>query len=135
MKKGLAILLFVLIGSGSAQAWDDICSVASGALNLTSLQLSDFSDRKVLHRNFQGSGKIRDVWSGGGMTSRYTVKVDCGNDVIVKLPTSSPRVSENLKRGDSVSFSGMVTGIYQERYNDTHREFILVSFNDNAKIW
>jgi hypothetical protein len=135
MKKGLVIVLFVLIGSGSAQAWDDICSVAAQAKNFTSLQLSEFSDKKVLHRNFQGAGRVRDVWNGGGMSSKYTVQVDCGNGVLVKLPTSAPRVSENLKRGESISFSGMVTGIYQQRYADTHREYLLVSFNDESKVW
>ena len=135
MKKLLITALLIASATGQAQAWDDICSTAAQGKNLTSLQLSEYTDRKLLHRNFQGSGKVKDVWSGGGMTSKYTVQVDCGNDVIVKLPTNAPKASTNLKRGEYVSFSGMVTGVYQENYSDTRREFILVNFNDNAKVW
>lgn len=128
------ILLLVLTCGGAAHASDDICTAAGAFVRSTTAQVDDFADRRVVQRSFQGSGQVKDV-KGGGLGSKFTVIVDCGNDVLAEVPTSSSRASNNLQVGDSVSFSGVANGVYRRRYVNTHTYYLIVSFNDNSSVW
>lgn len=135
MKRTLLFTVVLFVTSiGQAFAYDDICTLAGPAVNYTSVQVDDFSVKNITHRSFQGSGKVRDV-RGGVMTSKFTVVVDCGNDVLVDVPTNSPRATSNLQIGDSISFSGLAVGAARRRYINTHAWYLQVSFNDASSVW
>lgn len=134
MSRLVGMIGLVLSLAGPAMAWDNICEIVAPLVNGTTAQLDELLDKRLLHRSFQGAGKVRDV-KGGGISSKYTVVVDCGNDVLAEIPTSAPRASSNLKVGESVNFSGMLTGLYRRRYVNTHGYYLLTSFNDNSSVW
>ncbi len=134
MKCLLGILILTLMCVGNLHAADDICAAAGSYVRSTASQIDAFADRRVNQRSFEGSGRVKDVKSGG-LASKYTVIVDCGNNVLAEVPTSSSRASDNLQIGESVSFSGTANGIYRRRYVNTHSYYLLVSFNDNSSVW
>src|SRR6185369_564060 len=88
------MLLILLVWAGPAQAFEDICTTVTPYVRSTSALLDDFAEKRVVQRNFQGTGRVKDVRSGG-IASKYTVIVDCGKNVLIEVPTSSPRVSTN----------------------------------------
>lgn len=133
MQRTLFILLFAIICSGHAFAADNICSVAGPFVNSTSIQIDGFADKNAL-RTFDGSGSIRDVRSGG-LASKFTFIVDCGNNVLVEVPTSSPQALNGAKIGDSISFSGKFNGMSRRRYVNTHTWYLMVSLADNASVY
>ena len=128
------ILLLVLTCAGQAHAYDDICTAAGALVRGTAAQIDQFVDKRVVQRSFQGSGQVKDV-KGGGLASKFTVIVDCANDVLAEVPTSSSRASNNLQIGESISFSGVANGVYRRRYVNTHTYYLIVSFNDNSSVW
>lgn len=133
MKRTLITLLFALTCTGQALAWDNICSVAGPAVNYTTIQVDNFAD-KYTQRSFEGAGVIRDVKSGG-LASKFTIIIDCGNNVLIEVPTSSPRASSGLQIGESISFSGKLNSLRRKRYVNTHDWYLLVGLNDNSSIW
>jgi hypothetical protein len=128
------IILLILIWAGPARSFDDICATTSPFVRSTSAQLDEFAEKHVVQRNFEGAGRVRDVKTGR-IASKYTVIVDCGKNVLVEIPTSSPRVSTNLQIGEYINFSGMANGVYRRRYAETRINYLLVKFNDNSLIW
>lgn len=133
MKRSCITLLIALACAGQALAADNICGSAGALVNDTTVQLDKFAEKNDL-RTFDGSGTVRDV-KGGGLASKFAVVVDCGNNVLVEVPTSSPRASSGLKRGDSVTFSGKLTGLKRRRYVDTHKWYLMVSLQDNSSVY
>lgn len=128
------IILVILSWAGPALSFDDICATASSFVRSTSAQLEEFAQKRVAQRNFEGTGRVKDVKSGG-IASKYTVIVDCGKNILAEIPTSSPRVSTNLQIGEYINFSGMANGVYRRRYAETRINYLLVKFNDNSLIW
>lgn len=126
------IVLFSLMGQ--AYAWDDLCATVGPAVKYTTAKLDEFSDKRIVQKGFQGSGRVKDVRSGG-LASKFTVIVDCGNDVFAEVPTSSQRASQNLQIGEPISFSGTANGVYRKRYVNTHSYYLQISFNDNSSVW
>jgi hypothetical protein len=133
MKRTLFTLLFAMTCAGQTLAADNICSMAGPVVNSTTVQVDTFSDKNN-QRTFEGSGKIRDVKSGR-LTSKITVVVDCGNDVMVEVPTSSPRVSSSAQIGEPITFSGRLTSVTRKRYVDSHAWYLMVSLDDNSSVW
>jgi hypothetical protein len=133
MKRTLFILLFALTCSEQAIAADNICSAAGPIVNSTTAQVDKFAD-KYTQRTFDGSGKIRDVKSGG-LSSKTTIVVDCGNNVIVEVPTSSPRASNSPQIGEPISFSGKLNSVSRKRYVDSHAWYLMVGLDDNSSVW
>jgi hypothetical protein len=133
MKHAIRVLMFVLTCTGQAFAWDNICSVAGPLVNATSVQVDAFAD-KNMQRSFEGTGKTWDVKSGGA-ASKVTVVVRCGNNVWVEIPTSSPRATINLQKGESINFSGKLYSVRQKRYPSSGAVYLMVGFEDNASVW
>jgi len=132
--KYIVSLLLILTCGGPAYSFDDICAAAIPFVASTTIQIDEFSEKRVVQRTFQGSGRVRDVRSGG-LASKYSVLVDCGKNVLIEVPTSSPRASTNLQIGESINFSGTANGVYRRWYADRRTTYLLVTFNDNSSIW
>jgi hypothetical protein len=133
MKRALITLLSILSLTGQALAWDDICSVAGPIVNSTTVQVDSFADKNS-QRTFEGSGKIKDV-KNGGLASKVSVIIDCGNDVLLEVPSSSPKTTSGLQIGETINFSGKLNGVSRRRYVNTHTSYLLINFNDYSTVW
>jgi hypothetical protein len=133
MKRFVIIQLVALAFTGHAFAADNLCSAAGQLVNSTTSQIDKFADKNT-QRTFDGSGRIRDVKSGG-LASKATVVIDCGNNVIVEVPTSSPRAANNPQIGESISFSGKLNSVSRRRYVDSHGWYLMVGLDDNSSVW
>lgn len=133
MKRFVFIPLFAITCTGHAIAADNLCSAAGPLVNGTTAQVDKFADKNT-QRTFDGSGRIRDVKSGG-LASKSTVVVDCGNNVIVEVPTSSPRAANNPQIGEAISFSGKLNSVVRRRYVDSHGWYLMVGLDDNSSVW
>jgi len=123
--KGIGLLAFVLalfmFLNTQAFAWDDICKMGGEALSLTNVQLQDYYKDNIKGRPVEGKGYIRDVWQHG-VNKEYAVKVDCGNDVIVNISTSSD--CRDLKTGQGVSFDGHCISFDRRAYSNTKKPYM-----------
>lgn len=133
MTRFIVAALLVMLSFTPALAREEICSAAGPFVNATTITFDTFTSR-IVQKSVQGSGRVKDVKSGG-IASKLTVIVDCGNDVLVEVPTSSQRAQQNLQMGENVSFSGTANGIYRRRYVNTHTYYLLVTLNDNSSLW
>ncbi len=89
MKKSIIIAIIgILLIASQSFAWDDICDVAKETPYMTTVKLKEFYEDKMRNRSFNGNGLVRNVWQHG-VNKEYAVKVDCSNDVIVNVSTSS----------------------------------------------
>ncbi|GEM_PF-5749550 len=134
MKKLFWVTLLATFISAESYAWDNICNVAGSYVRGTTAQINELAERTLANRTVEGSGRVRDVKSGG-LASKFTAIVDCGNDVIVEVPTNSSNVSQNLQVGSPVSFSGIFNGISRKRYVNTHEHYLHVYLNDYSSVW
>jgi len=132
MKHILLTVLLVFAFTNQTFAWDNLCSNAGPYVNATTTKIADFASNNAM-RNYEGSGRVRDILSGS-LTSTYRVVIDCGNNVLISVPTSSSRASSNLKIGDTVSFSGPLTGIDRKRYVDNQKWFLMAYLNDDSTV-
>jgi hypothetical protein len=132
MKRILLILLLTFACTSQAFAWDNLCSNAGPFVNAPTTKIADFASNNTM-RNYEGSGRVRDILNGT-LTSKFRVIVDCGNNVLVTVPTSSSRASNDLKIGDSVSFSGPLTGVDRKRYADNQKWFLMAYLNDDSTV-
>src|SRR4030042_3296158 len=104
MKKSIIIAIIgILLMASQSFAWDDICDVTKETPYMTTVKLKEFYEDKMRNRSFNGNGIVRNVWEHG-VNKYYAVKIDCGNDVMVNVSTSSD--VKDLKVGQQVSFDG-----------------------------
>ena len=115
-------LVVLLLFASKVYAWDNICDVAKETPYMTSVNLKDFYDDKMKGRLFEGSGFVKNVWQYG-VNKYHAVRVDCGNDVIVNVSTSSDM--KDLKVGQSVSFDGTCISYSRRRYVDTQKVYMI----------
>lgn len=125
MKKLIVSLLLI---SSSAFAWDNICDLAKETPYMTSVKLNEFFKKEMEDRLFDGKGFVRDVRAFG---SGWVVVVDCGNDVLVNVVTSSSSVKD-LKTGQEVNFSGRCKYSFRRFYRDTKRTYQLFELQDGV---
>lgn len=112
---------------------EDICRLGEKAHSMTSAQIADFSSSSIAGRFFDGSGYVKDVRTGRGV-SKYSVVVDCGNDVLVYVPTNSDKAAGDLKVGANVSFSGKAENIAKRHYQNASRAYVSVVLADGASL-
>ncbi len=134
MKQIVMAVLLILLSSIEAFSWDNICNVAGSYVRGTTTQINELSERTLANRQVEGSGKVRDVKSGG-LASKFSVIVDCGNDVIVDVPTNAANSAQNLHVGDTINFSGVFNGITRRRYVNNHEYYLYVYLSDYSKVW
>ena len=123
-------MLFLLVSMGISSASDDICSLGEEALYMSSLKLREFYEDKIKGWYFSGSGFVRDVRRSAYVQYPIVV-VDCGNDVIVKVQSSSLGV-EDLKPGERVDFSGKCIYMQRRSYSDTKRPYMHFELEDGS---
>jgi hypothetical protein len=104
MRKSILVIICFLLFSSQAFAWDDICSMGGNMNSMTSVQAQKYYDDNIRGKMFSGRGRVRNVWEYG-VNKYQAVKVDCGNDVIINVATTSHNL-DNVNAGDTVSFDG-----------------------------
>jgi len=125
---GIVATLLISVQANAA----DLCSSAAYLVNSTTNRVSEYSSRNAMNF-FTGSGAVKDV-NQGSLSSAQTVIVDCGNHVLVAVPTNNSGRAANLKPGDAVRFSGALTGIEKRRYINSYRSYIFAYLNDDSAI-
>jgi hypothetical protein len=120
------VLIGILLTASRTFAWDNICELGSKALSFTSAQLPDFNKDNVKGRLVEGKGYVLNAWEYG-INKYYTVKIDCGNDVIILLTTLS-RYTE-IKPGQIVSFEGHGSTINRKLYVDSGNPYVSIELD------
>lgn len=122
MRRTFLIFLGIfLFSAASAFAWGNICEDAKDTPYLTKVQMDEFFKDSLRGNSYSGTGRVRDVRPYG---NEYYVVVDCGNDVIVNVITSSSSVKD-LKVGQEVSFSGRCAHTFRRVYRNTKNVYQL----------
>lgn len=117
MLKTSIILLCCMITPSIIFAWDNICELAKDTPYITSVQLTELYKDNIKGRMVEGRGIVRNVWEYG-VNKNHAVRVDCGNNVIVNVATSSHNLTD-IKTGQEVSFEGKVINYDRRRYVNT----------------
>lgn len=108
--------------------YDSVCNVASKMLSETEVHARAIFDREIANRRMEGSGSVRNVRTGRN-DSEFVIDVDCGNDVIVQVRSSSAGLRD-LKVGNSVSFAGTTISWRRQFYRDSSRTHMLIIMDD-----
>lgn len=114
-------MIVMLLITSQAFAWDDICQMGREALSLTTVQLVDYYKDNIKGRLVEGRGIVRNVWQHG-VNKEYAVKVDCSNDVIINVSTSSD--VKDLKVNQKVNFDGTCISYSRRLYVDTKQPYM-----------
>lgn len=118
----VCFLLAIFITAAQCFAWEDICSLGEKMNYMTTLQLEDYYKDNLKGRFVEGKGVVRNVWSYN-VNKHSAIAVDCGNDVIVYVATSSGY--KELNAGTVVTFDGHCCLSYsRRRYVDTKRTYM-----------
>lgn len=116
-----------MLTASNVYAWDNICETAKETPSMTTVKLEEFFKYNLEDRSFSGKGRVRDLRKWG---SQYMLTVDCLNNVLVNVFTSSNY--EELKVGQTVSFSGRCKRSYRRAYSDTKATYMLFDLEDGS---
>jgi len=118
MERITVIFAVIMLCASQGFAWDDICQMGGEMNYMTSVQAQKNYDDNIRGKNFSGRGKVRNVREYG-VNKYHVVTVDCGNDVIVNVATTSHNL-DNLRAGEYVSFDGRCIDGSRRSYANTH---------------
>jgi len=137
MKRNSAIvILFFLLMSTPALAFTDICEQATKAKSMTSAQMKEFFERYLEDRRIEGHGKVYDVVTRSGTSSRpnCTIIVSCGNDIFIYVDAGEYWGSKKkIEVGQKISFTGECKDIRWKFYRDSDNRNIQVKV-ENAYL-
>jgi hypothetical protein len=123
-------ILGVVLVTGSAWAWPDLCETAKDTPALTSAALNEFYREKMAGQKFEGRAQVRDVRQI--TQTLFDFLLDCGNDVLVEVTASPIHEAQflRIKRGEWVRFVGSPKDFVQKHYQDAPRMYVVIVLGD-----
>jgi hypothetical protein len=124
----LTIIIFIFAQPTFAE--ENLCEEAGLLVDKTKVQANEIFEERYRGRHYKGVGYVNDVEKSGSRARYVRIKVDCQNDVIIKLVCRHAGLAEDYDIGQNIFFMGECRKMKKGVYLNTGSRYVLITMED-----